>query len=482
MTEIGQILPSHVVAIFAYEGVQPIDISGPAQGFATANEEGAVPPYSVHVVGPEPGMVRTASGFGIAVEPCPLSSVGTLVIPGGPGVHTLGNDPTWLALMAGMAERSDRVCSVCTGAFLVAASGLLDGRRVVTHWRSCDLLTSDYPSIVVDPDPIFIEDGKYWTTAGVTAGIDLTLALIERDHGAALASRVARRLVVPMRRAGDQKQFSEMLALQSKDAAPFEALLRAVAADPTRDWSVPAMAAIVGQSARNFHRHFEAATQTTPARAVERIRAEIARTLLGTTELRVSEVATKSGWLLLGSGVVTGPSRHQAGDEGAEQGFAASTRIVHELEEAKMERQLVLRDAPVRAQPGAQQRPEAFHRVDVHLAEAVAVLVAGILATRVADRLVPIAPGWQAGVDAIFVRVDESARDNGGRDDRLDRGLLHVGQHAQHHLAAALDQAEDGRLVLLQRAASRRARQPTAPSRPPLLATAAGWPLCPATT
>jgi len=151
----------------------------------------------------------------------------------------------------------------------------------------------------------------------------------------------------------------------------------------------------------------------------------------------------------LGFGVVPGPSRNQACDEGAEQGFSASASVVHELEEAEIERQLVLRDAAVRAKPGAQQRPEAFDRIDVNLAKAVAVLVTGVLAAPMADRLVPVAPGWQAGVDGILVRVDEGARGNGGDDDRLDRPLLHVGQHVQRHLAAALDQAEDGRLVLL---------------------------------
>jgi len=171
-------------------------------------------------------------------------------------------------------------------------------------------------------------------------------------------------------------------------------------------------------------------------------------------------------------------SRHQSRNESAEQGFAAASRVVHELEEPEIKRQFVLRDAPVRAQPGAQQGPKAFHGVDVDLAEAVA----GILTSGVADRLMPLAPGWQASVDAILIRVDEGARGDRGRDDRLDRGLLHVGQHAQHDLSAALDQAEDRRLVLLQRAAARRACQPAAPSEPPLLATSSGCPLCPATT
>jgi len=136
----------------------------------------------------------------------------------------------------------------------------------------------------------------------------------------------------------------------------------------------------------------------------------------------------------------------------------------------------------MRAQPGAQQRPEAFHGVDVDLAKPVPVLVAGLLAPGVADRFMPVAPGWQASIDAILVRVDEGARGDSGGDDRLDRGLLHVGQHAQHDLATALDQAENGRLVLVQRAPSRRACQLAAPSEPPPLATSAGCPLCPATT
>src|SRR3954470_6076916 len=175
-------------------------------------------------------------------------------------------------------------------------------------------------------------------------------------------------------------------------------------------------------------------------------------------------------------------SCNQACDKGAEQGSPTPARVVYELEESKIERQLVLRDAPMRAEPGAQQRPEPFHGVDVHLAEAVPVLVAGILTPGMADRLVLIAPGGQASVDAILVGVDEGALSNGARDDRLDRPLLHVGQHVQDHLTTALDQAEDRGLILLERAPTRYAPQLAPPPRAPLLATAAGWPLWPATT
>src|SRR3954469_2064986 len=177
-----------------------------------------------------------------------------------------------------------------------------------------------------------------------------------------------------------------------------------------------------------------------------------------------------------------GTSRHQGGDKGAEQGFAAAPGVVHELEESEVERQLVLRDAPVRAEPRAQQGPRPLHGVDVDLAEAVAILVARVFAPCVANSLVLVAPGWQAGVDVVLVGVDAGALRNGRLDDRLDRPLLHIGQQAQHYLTAALDQAEDGWLLLLQRAAARRSRHSAAAATPPPLATAAGCPLCPATT
>src|SRR5829696_4850496 len=185
---------------------------------------------------------------------------------------------------------------------------------------------------------------------------------------------------------------------------------------------------------------------------------------------------------LVGFRGVGSGSCDQGGDERSEQGFAATACVVHELEEAEIERQLVLRETPVRAEPGAQERPEPLDGVDVHLAKAIPVLIAGVFAAPVADRFVLIAPGGQAGVDAILVGMDEGALCNRGLDDRLDRRLLHVGHHVQDHRTTALDQAEDGWLVLLQRAPAWRAGQLATASEPPLLATAAGWPLWPATT
>src|SRR5215213_5267511 len=188
-----------------------------------------------------------------------------------------------------------------------------------------------------------------------------------------------------------------------------------------------------------------------------------------------------TSWLFSGSGVMRS-SGHQSGDKGAEQSFAAAARVVHELEEAEIVWQLVLRNASMWSQPRAQQRPEALHCVDVHLAEAVAILIARVFAMRVANRFVLVAPDRQARVDVILVCVDQAALADIGLDDRLDTRLLHIGQHVQNHLTTTFDQAEDRWLVLLLRATARRACQPATASEPPLLATAAGWPLCPATT
>src|SRR5689334_6065194 len=172
-----------------------------------------------------------------------------------------------------------------------------------------------------------------------------------------------------------------------------------------------------------------------------------------------------------------GASRHQGGDELAEEGPAAAAGVVHELEESEVERQLLLRDAAVRSQPGAQRRPDPLHGVDVDLAEPVAVVIPRVLAPGVAHRLVAVAPLVQAGVDVVLVGVDEGVPGDRGPDDRLDRLLLDIGQHPQHRPPAALDQAEDRRLVLRQRAAARRSLQPAPSPEPPPLATSAGRPL-----
>lgn len=290
-------LPGRRAIIFVYDGVQVLDIAGVAQALSTANEEGAAPKYDLCLCTLTSRTVQTASGFGITAQSLPHSGdVDTIFIPGGPGVHQLRLNRDAISALLRSCRRARRICAVCTGAFAVGATGLLDNRTAVTHWRSCARFAQEFPKIKVDPEPLFIRDGDIWTTAGVTAGIDLTLSLIEDDYGAALASRVARRLVVYMKRPGGQRQYSEPMALQEATTEPYRELLQDIANRPNASWTVDDMAAAARQTTRSFHRKFVAATGTTPAEAVERIRCEMARSLLQTTSLQVATIADKTGF------------------------------------------------------------------------------------------------------------------------------------------------------------------------------------------
>jgi transcriptional regulator GlxA family with amidase domain len=292
-----QKMPKKIILILVYQGVQIIDVAGPAQVLTTANEEGAVPPYDVQIVAFQPGLIETASGFALQAGQIPEAArFDTLVVPGGPSVHELRADQAVMKGLRDLSNRADRVCSVCTGAFLLAGAGILSNKTVVTHWRSCDRLAQEFPEIRVNPDPLFLNDGPIWTTAGVTAGIDLMLSLVQQDHNAALAARVARRLVVYMRRPGGQKQYSEPLALQGGNAAPYAKLTDKVANDPTAAWTVDSMAEVAGQSLRTFHRRFQAATGLSPAEAIEKIRCDLAHSLLQTTKLSLGRISARTGF------------------------------------------------------------------------------------------------------------------------------------------------------------------------------------------
>ena len=296
MSKTGQKMPTRAVVIFAYDGAQLIDIAGPTQALTTANEEGASPPYAVRLAAVSSGAIRTASGVRLIADPLPhAATVDTLLVPGGPGVHLFRKDRRALAALQRLAMRSRRICAVCTGAFALAQIGLLNQCRAVTHWRSCAQLAKEFPEVCVDPEPLFIQAGKIWTTAGVTAGIDLTLALIEQDHSAALATRVARRLVVYMKRPGGQRQYSEALELQ-RAASPYDDLMQKVASRPAAAWRIETLAASAGQTTRTFHRRFVAATGVTPAEAVQKLRCELARSLLQTTPLKLAQIAAKTGF------------------------------------------------------------------------------------------------------------------------------------------------------------------------------------------
>jgi transcriptional regulator GlxA family with amidase domain len=297
MSKTEQKMPNRDVVIFAYDGAQLIDIAGPTQTLTTANEEGASPPYMVRLVAVSGGSIRTASGMKLVAGSLPRAiTIDTLLVPGGPGVHAFRKDRKALAALRRLCMRSRRICAVCTGAFALAEIGLLNKCRVVTHWRACAQLAEEFPEVCVDPEPLFIQAGKIWTTAGVTAGIDLTLALIEQDHSAALATNVARRLVVYMKRPGGQRQYSEPLELQRAACAPYDSLMQRVASRPAAVWRIETLAASAGQTTRTFHRKFRATTGVTPAEAVQKLRCELARSLLQTTRLKLAQIADKTGF------------------------------------------------------------------------------------------------------------------------------------------------------------------------------------------
>jgi len=287
------------VHVLAFANVQVLDVTGPLQVFASANDlarqQGLPLPYAPTVIAVGGGAVTSSAGLALLAEPLPSEGSDTLLIAGGWGVYEAAKDPALVAWVKDHGLRSRRVGSVCTGAFLLAASGWLDGRRVVTHWTRCEQLAEQHPQLRVEPNPIFINDGPVWTSAGVTAGIDLALALVEEDLGRAVALEVARHLVVFLKRPGGQSQFSVTLSLQ-KQGSRFDDLHAWIAENLTRDLGLSSLAAEVGMSERSFVRHYRADTGQTPARAVELIRVETARRLLSDTAVSIKRVAVQCGF------------------------------------------------------------------------------------------------------------------------------------------------------------------------------------------
>jgi transcriptional regulator GlxA family with amidase domain len=223
-------------------------------------------------------------------------AIDTLIVSGGAGVDAVSQNREVIARVRKMSSKAGRTCSVCTGAFILAAAGLLAGKRAVTHWRACGDLAARFPDIRVEPDPIFVEDGPVWTSAGVTAGIDLALALVERDMGRRVALQVAQRLVVFLKRPGGQSQFSAALEAQSSDDGDFGDLHDWMADNLDADLRVECLAERTGMSVRNFARLYRARTGSTPGKAVAAMRVEAARTMLEETAVPVSEVARRCGY------------------------------------------------------------------------------------------------------------------------------------------------------------------------------------------
>ncbi len=285
--------------IVAFPGVQCLDVTGPAEVLSLAHRAAREPAYQIELVAPGGIRVRTTNGLELvpsgSLEAC-RGPIDTLIVAGGLGTREAARDEPLISWLRLAARRSRRVTSVCTGAFLLARAGLLDGRRATTHWSACAALARNYPAIEVQPDPIFVRDGNVYTSAGVTAGIDLALSLVEEDLGGRAALAVARDLVLFIRRPGGQAQFSSGLAGQDADRPSVRALQGWIADHLEADLSVAALADRAFMSQRNFARVFGREVGVTPAAYVSALRLERARTLLESTDLQLEEVARRCGF------------------------------------------------------------------------------------------------------------------------------------------------------------------------------------------
>jgi transcriptional regulator GlxA family with amidase domain len=288
--------PASVVVV-AYDDAEALDVTGPTSVFAQANLLAGRDLYDVRVAAVGGRIVCEG---GLTLETRALTSVrgpvDTVVVAGGFGFDVAAHDAVLVHHVARLAARARRVASVCSGTFVLAEAGLLDGRTATTHWVVASTLAERYPAVTVEPDRIYVRDGHLWSSAGVTAGIDLALALVAEDHGEELAHLVARWLVLPVRRSGGQSQYSVQLAAAPTSSAALAPLLSWIADHLDADLSVAALADRVGWSERHFARRFTAETGRSPGRHVEDLRLDAARRLLEGSDLAVEVVAARCGF------------------------------------------------------------------------------------------------------------------------------------------------------------------------------------------
>jgi transcriptional regulator GlxA family with amidase domain len=312
MTKIPEFLPGGDVpsskpirvAVVAYDGVSLLDLSGPLEALRIAsthpNHVGTSQVYASSVHSVHGGPVMTADGVPIVTEPVSAldaEEIDTLIVPGACNVDDVRRDRELIDWIARRAPDCRRICSVCIGTFLLAEARLLTSKRVTTHWQHCRLLASTYPEITVEPDAIYVRDGAIWSSAGVTTGIDLALALVEQDCGRAVAMHVARVLVVYLRRMGGQSQYSAILAAQTESANDaFAELELWIAENLTADLRVERLAERAGMSPRNFARRYRETRKRSPARTVESIRVDAARRALEETDDRIEDIARRCGF------------------------------------------------------------------------------------------------------------------------------------------------------------------------------------------
>lgn len=294
------------IVLVGAPGTQILDLVGPFQIFTRAAElfstkrKSRAPIYAVEVVSTARGRpIVTNCGLGLMAHRTfrqVRGSIDTLLVAGGNAIECGAVSPEAVAWVRSVARETRRVGSVCTGALLLAEAGLLDGKKATTHWKYCEMLATRYPDIDVNPDPIFVRDGNIYTSAGVTAGMDLSLALVEEDHGAQLALDVARDFVLYLRRPGGQSQFSAALSMQATDRHPLHDLTTWVLDNLNADLSVEALANRVSMSQRNFARVFASEMHATPALFVERLRVDVARRRLEESSHSLKRIAAECGF------------------------------------------------------------------------------------------------------------------------------------------------------------------------------------------
>ncbi|GAB2781093.1 GlxA family transcriptional regulator [Amycolatopsis magusensis] len=286
------------VLVVAYENAQILDVASPSASLESANNHGAGPPYTIELATVSGTHVRSSSGIGLTGARRLASITGridTMLIVGGHGTEAAMADAALLTQVRRLAPQCRRIASVCTGAFVLAAAGLLDGRRATTHWGYGELMASAFPDVTVDLAPLYLRDGNVYTSAGVTSALDLTLALIEDDHGPTLARAVARELVAYLHRPADQAQISTFLAPPPGDRVVRD-LLGYINAHLDEDLSPSALAARAGISSRHLTRLFTSQLGVTPARAVREARTEAAAHLVRGSELSLAAVARRCGF------------------------------------------------------------------------------------------------------------------------------------------------------------------------------------------
>lgn len=284
-----------MIGVLVFPDFQLLDAAGPISVFEIASRlAGAAP--SIRTIAAVPGPVRSSAGVELLARGFrPSTAISTLIVAGGSGVNAASKCDKTLGFLRAMAKRGVRIASVCSGAFILAEAGLLDGRRATTHWQRTRQFLSQYPKVKLEPDQIFVRDGEIWSSAGISAGIDLALAMVAEDMGDEIAKKAARQLVLYHRRSGGQSQFSSLLELKAPSGR-FGPLLSWAREHLDAPLTVEALAEQAGMSTRHFARAFIAETGTTPSKAVERLRVEVARQQVQSSSEAIERVAETTGF------------------------------------------------------------------------------------------------------------------------------------------------------------------------------------------